>query len=150
MQKSLYDSEIFTECLTRLETIESGTTPVWGKMTAAQMFAHCTEVLDVMMGKPLQRTPFIARLFARVIRKGVFGPQPYRRSTRTHPQYQMTGPLDFIPSKHALILALQRFREMSVEESNNLIHPLFGQTSREEKGWGMYKHLDHHLRQFGA
>ena len=36
------------------------------------------------------------------------------------------------------------------EKSESAEHPLFGKMTIDEKGWGMYKHLDPHLTQFGV
>lgn len=146
-QKSLYDPVVFDETLKRIDSIAPETVPQWGKMDAAQMLAHCAEVLDVSNGKPLTGTPFIAKLFKGYIKKMVIGPKPYPKSTQTHPQYLQTEPRDFEEEKQRLLGSLEKMKGM---EGEKVEHTLFGVLSKEEKGWAMYKHLDHHLQQFGA
>jgi hypothetical protein len=108
-------------------------------MSAAQMFSHCAEILEVANGRDLKNTPLIAKLFKGMIRKMVVNEKPYPKNTKTHPQYRQTTDKDFETEKKRLLLALDKLQ---------IIHPLFGRMSRQEKGWSMYKHLDHHLTQF--
>jgi len=115
-KKNLYSTEVYENCLKRIEQLTPETQPQWGTMTAAQMLAHCAEIQEVSNGKELKNTPFIAKLFRGLIRKMVLNDKPYPKSKKTHPQYLQTKVCDFV---------------------------------NEEKGWGMYKHLDHHLTQFG-
>ena len=116
-------------------------------MSAAQMLAHCAEIIEVANGKPLENTPLMARLFKGMIRKMVVGDEPYPKNTRTHPQYKQTAERDFETEKTRILGALSQFKE---GEGVPREHPLFGAMRVEERGWSMYKHLDHHLTQFGV
>jgi hypothetical protein len=146
-KQSLYAPDVYRRTLERLDALTPETSPRWGTMNAAQMLAHCAEILKVADGKALENTPLIARLFKGMIRKMVVGERPYPKSTRTHPQYRQTGERDFETEKRRLRDALRQFKEA---EGKPVRHPLFGVMSVEEKGWAMYKHLDHHLTQFGV
>jgi len=146
-QKSLYHQKTYNHTLERIGRLTTNSRPQWGKMDVGQMLAHCAEVLDVSNGKPLQNTPFVARLFKGYIKKMVVGPKPYPKNTKTHPQYLQTGYKDFEEEKQHLLKALARLKQT---EGDPIEHTLFGVLSKEEKGWAMYKHLDHHLVQFGV
>lgn len=145
-KKGLYDSKVYQACLDRIEKIQPDTQAQWGKMTPAQMLAHCSEIQEVSNGKPLKNTPFIARLFKGMIRKMVVNDKPYSKGTQTHPQYKQRDQKEFETEKQRLLQALQTF----VEDPKSSKHPLFGEMSAEERGWAMYKHLNHHLEQFGV
>ena len=144
---SLYHPEVYNQTLVRINKLTLETTPQWGKMDAAQMIAHCVAILDVSNGKPLENTPFVARLFKGMIRKMVVGEKPYPKSSKTHPQYQQSSPKDFEKEKQRLLAAMEKWKGMEGEETK---HALFGVLTKEEKGWSSYKHLDHHLSQFGV
>lgn len=147
---SLYDQATYEECLGRLQKINADTNPLWGKMNAAQMFSHCAEVVDVTNGKAL-KVPFLIRAFFKgAIRKVVFGDQPYPKNSRTNKQFIKEGELDFEKERKNLLQSLAQFYTMPEEKAAATKHVLFGLTTREEKGWSMYKHLDHHLKQFGV
>ncbi len=117
-------------------------------MTAAQMLAHCAAVQEVANGdRALEGTPFLVRLFGPLIRRMVVSEKPYPRGARTHPQYEQSEPRDFAREKERLLHLLAAFRAAEHEPP---AHPIFGELNHEERGWAGYKHLDHHLRQFGV
>lgn len=150
IKKNLYSPEVYQECLKRIEKLTPDSKPQWGRMTAAQMLAHCAEIQEVYNGKELRNTPFLAKLFKGLIRNMVVNEKPYPKNTRTHPQYEQTTGRDFQEEKDRLLRALDEFVKRDQQEARQIIHPLFGEMSAEEKGWSIYKHLDHHLRQFGV
>jgi hypothetical protein len=82
------------------------------------------------------------------VRKMVVGPKPYPKSTRTHPQYMQGEEKDLAIEKARLLGAMDAFAEMCSGKAL-LEHPFFGEMTVDEAGWAMFKHLDHHLRQFG-
>ena len=147
VKKSLYSDDVYQRCLARIGKLTPETQPQRGSMSAAQMLAHCAEIQEVTNGKALENTPFMVKLFKGMIRKMVVNEKPYPKNTRTHPQYKQTTEQDFETEKGRLLGALAQFIE---DEGTPGKHPLFGAMSVEEKGWGMYKHLDHHLSQFGV
>ena len=149
--KSIFDEETYKESLARINKLTADTQPQWGKMNSAQMLSHCCEIQDVANGKDLKGTPFLVKLFKNMVRKSVVGPKPYKKNSPTHPQYKMDGsPCDFDTEKNRLSAAMDKFYNEDPEILAQIIHPLFGKMTREEKGWAMYKHLNHHLDQFGV
>ncbi len=149
-KKSLYSPNVYQGCLSRIDRLMQESKPQWGSMSAAQMFAHCTEILEVTNGKELKDTPFIVKLFKGMIRNMVVNEKPYPKNSKTHPQYRQATEKDFEVEKQRLLDALAKFVNMDKEKAENIKHPIFGKMSEEEKGWSMYKHLDHHLSQFGV
>ena len=146
-KKNLYNQAVLDEILTRLAKIESNSTPDWGKMTAAQMLAHCAEVQEVTNGKALKNTPFMVKVFKGLIKAAVISDKSYPKGSKTHPQYIQKEDKDFNQEKNRLVEALNKFHQ---NPEAKVEHPLFGAMTHEEKGWAMYKHLDHHLNQFGV
>lgn len=149
-QQSLYDPDTYEHVLQRVEALSHDSQPGWGSMTAAQMLSHCAEVLEVANGKALQNSPWFIKLFKGMIRRQVVGPKPYPRSSATHPQYVISDPRDFSAERKRLVDALAAMKAEGPEGASNTVHELFGRMTADEKGWAMYKHLDHHLSQFGV
>ncbi len=148
---SLYSPEVYQQTLGRIDGLTKDSQPVWGKMNVGQMLAHCAEIQEVINGtKKLEGTPFIAKLFKGMIRSAVVGEKPFKHGLQTHPQYRQTSERDFQTEKERLASALKTFVEMDEAKAASLEHPLFGKMTREERGWSSYKHLDHHLQQFGV
>ena len=146
-KQSLYSDDVYQECLDRIEQLTPQTEPEWGKMNVAQMLAHCAEVVEVSNGKHLRNTPFMAWLVKGIIRNMVLSEEPYPKNSKTHPQYVQAMPRDFETQKNRLLEALSKFKK---GEGKVRKHPIFGEMTVEEQGWSAYKHLDHHLRQFGV
>lgn len=147
---SLYSPEVYRKCLARIAKLTPESKPKWGKMSVAQMLAHCAEIQDVSNGKLLENTRFIARLFKGMIRKMVLSNKPYPKSMKTHPQYEQTSSRDFHAEKQHLLKALEGFVNADMEKVAEVEHTFLGKMTLEEKGWANYKHLDHHLIQFGV
>lgn len=150
MKKYIYEENTYTKVLERLDKVNPNTQAVWGKMNPAQMFAHCAEAQEVLNGTKGLKTPFIVKLFRSFIKKLVLSEKPYKRGIKTARQYMISPNIDFQESKKHLLQSLDIFKKQSKGESEGKIHPLFGYMTREEKGWASYKHLDHHLQQFGV
>lgn len=150
MEFNLYDKKVYVDVKSRIEKLSNDSLPLWGKMNIAQMMAHCSEVLDVYNGvKPL-KSNFFTRLFKGYIRKVVIGPEPYKKNSPTAPQFKISAHKEFSEQKTRLINSLNFFYEMQKEEAENIDHSLFGKMSLDERGWAMFKHLNHHLEQFGG
>ena len=139
---TLFDDAVYENCLERIDRLAPEARPRWGSMSVAQMLAHCSEVQEVMNGKPLEGTPWLLRLAGPLIKRAVLGRRPYPKGVKTHPQYLQTSSRRFEPEKHRLLEALAEFRSTGAEGAR---HPLFGPLSPGEAGWGAFKHLDHHL-----
>lgn len=146
----LHSPETYQECVSRIQALTPESRPLWGTMTAAQMFAHCAEVQEVTNGKELRGTPFLIKLFRGVIRRMVLSDKPYPKNSGTHPQYRQKEDRDFEAERRRLLAALDAFVRAGAEGGPGPEHPLFGRLTPGEKGRSMVKHLDHHLRQFGV
>jgi len=150
LRRNLYDTETHREILARIAKLGPDTRPSWGVMTPGQMCAHCAEVLEVSEGKALVGTPWFVRAFRGLIKRLVLSDRPYPRGSRTHPQYVAPAGVEFEPQRDRLVVAVNAMFVAGREGAGRSVHPLFGRMSAEEKGWAAYKHLDHHLRQFGV
>ena len=145
--KDLFDASTYQEIVDRINTLTPSTVPEWGKMNVAQMLAHCAEVIDVGNGKPLKGTPWYLKPFGGIVKKMVLSEKPYPKDLGTHPQYVMGEPEDFNAQKERLLLSMKAMIALGRVAKK---HPLMGHMSAEERGFAQYKHLDHHLTQFGV
>ncbi len=144
---NLYDENVFGGCLDRIEALTPESLPLWGKMDSAQMMAHCAEIIEVSSGKDLKNTPFMVKMLKKLIRRMVLSDKPYRRDMKTHPQYIRSSRLDFDDEKERLVRVLKR---SLTDKDRPTTHPLLGILTPEERGAASYKHLNHHLEQFGV
>ncbi len=145
--KSLYEEKCYQEMVQRVHDLTPQSTPGWGKMDVAQMLAHCAEVQEVMNGKQV-KVPFYMKLFSGFIKKMVTNTKPYTKNLPTAPDYVKVGVHNFEEEKQYFLDVLQIFFENRTSEKEP--HPVFGKMTDLERGWAMYKHHDHHLKQFGV
>jgi len=146
-RRGLHEDEVYRSVRARIERLTPDSERRWGEMSPARMLAHCTEVQKVMNGGPLEGTPWLIRLAAPLVKRSVLSRKPFPKGVPTHPQYAVTSGGDFEDERRRLLAALEAFRARG---RTALEHPIFGRLTPDEAGWAAYKHLDHHLSQFGV
>jgi len=148
--ESLFESSAADNILDRVEKLQPRTRPLWGKMTVSQMLAHCKVPLEVAVGeKELKRT-LMGVIFGRIGKKQMLKPEPFKKNLPTDPRFVVKNNPDFTSEKHKLESLIRRFAASDPDTIAHRPHPFFGKMTAEEWGWLQYKHLDHHLRQFGV
>jgi len=134
----------------RLAALEPGAQRQWGKMDPAQMLRHCAISLEDVLGERKVKQAFLGKLVTPLIRGQVFGAKPFRHNTPTDPTYVVSGSLAFEVECFHLATRIDQVVQRGATKSEGMLHPFFGRLSGDEWGRLIYKHLDHHLRQFGV
>jgi len=136
------------ELITRVNTITQNSKPLWGKMNVYQMLKHATLADEMYLGKHKTDRAFIGRIFGKIALKKVLGnDSPLAKGTPTMPFMKIKEENGDIPTqKQAWITTINEYETYK----GNFIHPFFGRMTEEQLGQMAYKHIDHHLRQFGA
>jgi hypothetical protein len=134
----------------RLATLEPVAPRHWGRMDPAQMLGHCALGFEVVTADRPMKQALLGKLIAPFIRGLVLGERPFRRNAPTDPLFVVADARDFETERIRLATHIDRFVQRGPEAAARAIHPFFGRLSGEQWGRLMYKHLDHHLKQFGA
>jgi hypothetical protein len=134
----------------RLADLEPGAQRQWGKMDPAQMLRHCAVALGDVLGERTVKQVFLGKLITPIIRGQVFGDKPFRRNSPTDPIYVVAEPVVFETECSCLATRIDQVVQRGLAKAEGLIHPFFGRLHGDEWGRLIYKHLDHHLRQFGV
>lgn len=145
--KDLFDPVVKQEIITRIHSLRHDSQRKWGKMVVAQMLAHCQAPLGVPLGKHPLKGNVLFRLFAPLIKKQLYNDKPYRRSLPTDKTFKIDGQREFEKEKQQLIDLVNCFSEETI---TNETHPLFGKMTLQQWSNSNWKHLDHHLQQFGV
>ncbi len=148
--KSLFDPAAQKLIADRLSALPATAVREWGKMDAAQMLAHCSAALEVGTGDRPRRQALIGKIFAPFVRSSLLGDKPFRKSSPTDPSFVVSDARDFAREKERLLGLVGRFCKGGATEAGKHVHSFLGRISGDDWGVMMYKHLDHHLRQFGA
>jgi hypothetical protein len=148
--KNLFAPSEREQILDRLDELRAGATRQWGKMDAAQMCAHCVAALEVGAGDVTKEHSFIGKVLGRFVKGSVLGEKPFSKNSPTDPSFVVTDARDFAKEKTRLVAIVKRFGEAGPSAADGRMHSFFGRLTGDEWGVLMHKHLDHHLRQFGA
>jgi hypothetical protein len=148
--KNLFQRESVDEVIARIDKLQPATQRQWGKMDVAQMMAHCSASLDMASGRINPPRIFIGRLIGPFVKPIYTNEKPFSRSSPTDPKLVVSDQRDFLREQQQLELKVRQFHEGGEAQCTRHPHPFFGALPPQDWSRGMYKHMDHHLRQFGA
>jgi len=135
----------------RINKLSPSSTPLWGKMAVGQMLAHCNVSYELVYTdkhpKPNAVVKFLLKAF---VKNQVVGPKPYKQGSQTAPAFLIKENKDFEAEKARLIDHLNQTLQLGETHFDGKESHSFGALNIEEWNTMFYKHLDHHLRQFGV
>ena len=142
--KNLFNEAELKLITDRLNGLEGTEQRLWGKMTLGQMLRHCRLQLDMALKHVPAKDIFPSPM--QWITKHTFGFMiPWPKNLVAAPEMKVTKDAEFAKERELL---LERIAQMQLQNDFGS-HPFFGKMNKEEWGKIAYKHLDHHLRQFG-
>ena len=147
---SIYDDCYADEIIGRIKQLRPDSQRKWGKMNVAQMLAHCSSFQDIAMGNASSSRSWLGILIGKFVKPMFYNDKPLPQNMSTIPTIMIVDKKDFEKEKEILIQKLIMFQKNGSEKCTKKPHPFFGKLSAEEWGKGLYKHLDHHLKQFGV
>ena len=149
--KNIFDAKETNTVIDRINKLEPITKPLWGKMSADQMLAHCNVTYEMAFEdkhpKPNGFTKFMLKLF---VKNTVVGDKPYKKKGRTAPQFLITNARNFVEEKARLIDYLKKSQSLGENHFDGMESHSFGKLTKQEWNNMFYKHLNHHLNQFGV
>lgn len=148
MPKSLSHARARRELIDRLERLRPEATPLWGRMTAPQMLAHLADWMLMAKGEiktaariPILRYPPLKQLLIYWL--------PFPKGVPTAPELISRKPSEWAIEEAAVRRHVQWFENLD-PKTTWPEHPVFGKMTPQ--AWCVlgYRHMDHHLRQFGV
>ena len=139
------------ELITRINQLHENSQPLWGIMKLAQMLAHCNVTYE-MIYTDTHKKPnfFIGWVLKTFVKSKVISETPYIKNGPTGPQFIVLREKKFEEEKKRLIGFIEKTQSLGEKHFNDLPSFSFGPLKSEEWNNMFYKHLDHHLRQFGV
>ncbi len=148
--KNLFDKAAYEEMTSRIHSLSPQSQRQWGKMNVAQMLAHCKEAFKVPLSNKKMPRMFIGLLLGWAFKKKLYSNEPWKHNLPTAPNFIIKDERDFEKEKKELAAMIDQFHNAGPGNVGKYPHPMFGSFTAEQWGQSMYKHLDHHLMQFGA
>lgn len=149
--KNFFDQNAGQEFKDRLARLRPDSEHQWGKMNSSQMVAHLCKAMQQVTGEVRPPRMFLGRIMGYFVRSRVLGDDaPLRRNSPTVPGLAITDERDFIGERQRLYGLMDRIVALGPKACTSHPHSFFGQLTQEQWGILMYKHFDHHLRQFSV
>jgi hypothetical protein len=145
---SLTDSN---EIINRIGQLTPDTKGLWGKMSVAQMLAHCNVSYE-MAYENIHPAPnaFMKFILKLLVKNSVVNETPYKKSSKTAPAFIIKEDKEFAIEKERLINYIKKTQELGASYFEGKQSLSFGALNKTEWNNMFYKHLDHHLQQFGV
>lgn len=149
--RSLLDQSASDSIAERLSNLTPTTIAQWGKMDVAQMLKHCQGPLNVALEHVTLQTKlgFFQKLMMKLYKPLLYNDKAWKHGLPTVKEFVINTPADFNPEKEKLTALINEFTTKK-DTTNWPEHPLFGYFTPQQWGQMQYKHLDHHLTQFGV
>ncbi len=143
--RTLLQPSDFESIVARLNSLDGSEKRLWGTMSESQMLEYCRKQIKMAIGK-IPTKPLFPRPL-QWLTKITFGYYiPWPKNLITAPEMVSKEDVAFDIEHEQLVSLISEF----MESKELFLHPIFGNLTKEDWGLIIYKHLDHHLRQFGA
>lgn len=151
MKNNIFTLDTVTQIMVRINQLSPESKPEWGKMSVDQMLAHCNVSYEMVYEDKHPKPNFLVKFMLKMIVKNkVVSDIPYPKNGRTAPQFIIEGSKDFSKEKQRLIDYLSKTQQLGESHFNGKESHSFGPLTKAEWSMLFYKHLDHHLAQFGV
>jgi len=148
MYQSLTNARSREELIERLDRLSPDAAPLWGSMTPHRMLAHLADWMLMASGdiktapvKHLLRHPPFKQLAIYWL--------PFPRGVMTSPELLARKPAAWDVERAAIRERVQAYEKLD-PKAKWPEHPVFGRMSARAWCVFAYRHMDHHLRQFGV
>lgn len=148
--ENLYNKKDAEGIIERIGKVKADSKGLWGTMNAAQMMAHIHVAMQSAMGNNNMERVFIGRVLGPLMKPGMMGEKPLPKSTPTDVTHIFPSDVNFAENQSKAMAAVKAFCEAGPEKCATHPHPFFGRLSAHEWARLQWKHLDHHLKQFGV
>ncbi len=148
--KNLFQKESVDEILNRINALTPASQRQWGKMNVDQMLAHCSVGMKTATGELFLKSGFLLKLIGSLFKSQTTNDKPFKTGSPTHKGFIIGGTKGFEIEREELISQINKFHSGGEKICTTNPHAFFGKLTPVEWSTLMYKHLDHHLKQFSA
>ncbi len=148
--KTIFEKETHDELLERIGKLAVDTERQWGKMSPVQAMEHTARVLEMATSdeQPIKQI-FLGKALGWIFKGQFLGEKPFRKNAPTGPDYVIKDEPDMELTRERLKVMITKFNGLGPDGLDGNVHPFFGPLTGKQWGETQYKHVDHHLRQFG-
>ncbi|WP_299823078.1 DUF1569 domain-containing protein [uncultured Pontibacter sp.] len=149
--ENIFNAAVTAELVSRLNKLQPDSQPLWGKMSVSQMLAHCNVTYEMVYeDKHPRPNPFLKFMLKLLVKKYVVNEKPYKQNAHTASQFMVPDNKSFEAEKTRLINYLHKTQQLGEAHFEGKDSHSFGPLTSQEWNNMFYKHLNHHLNQFGV
>lgn len=150
--KNVFDKAVCDELASRINNLSADAKPSWGKMSAAQMLAHCSVTYEYLFEPTKYKKPsgFVKLMLKLFVKSLVVGDKPYKKSSQTAPDFIIKGDKNLEEEKARIISYIYQVQSLGAQHFDGKESHSFGKLTQKEWNTMFFKHLDYHLGQFGV
>ncbi len=145
---SIYNKADNAKIIARINSLTPESKAIWGKMTVDQMLMHTNDAMKVAFGEKDLNINFLMRFLGKMMKNKVFNSE-FKKNSPTAPEFMYRENFNFETVQKELATNFSRFAN-GHEAIKIMNHPFWGKMTYEDWNKLMWKHLDHHLKQFGV
>jgi hypothetical protein len=146
--KSIWQDQHREEINDRVGRVSWDRPGAWGKFTAPKMICHLADSLKMAMGD-LPVAPKRLPIRYPPLKQLIIYAAPFPKGAPTAPELLAREPREWANDVADVQALLARAASARTTETWPE-HPAFGRLSKRAWGVLIYRHMDHHLKQFGA
>lgn len=148
--KNILNEADYVEITNRIQNLSETNSRLWGNMNMQQMLSHCTTQLKLALGEISHKQQGPSLMRSKLGKWLLFSMIPWPKGAETPTEMNVEiasfSLADIEIEKRELLDYLAKVRQ----QAHLKAHPFFGALNRKEWARLVYKHLDHHLKQFGS
>jgi Protein of unknown function (DUF1569) len=150
MAATIFNSTNYQSIVQRINRLSIQSQRQWGKMTVSQMLQHCIIQLKIALAiSPSPKTQGSAFFRTSIGRWTILYLVPWPKGSATPSDMNMEENGVAVQNFENAGIQLVQLLQQAQQQDSFGIHPFFGTLNKKEWGRLIWKHLDHHLRQFG-
>jgi hypothetical protein len=148
---NIFTPEVSNQVISRINQLTANTTAKWGTMNVAQMLAHCNVTYEMVYENMHKKPNAIVKLIIKLlVKKAVVTEAAYKKNGQTAPQFLIKGDKNFEVEKQRLINYIIKTQQLGEAHFDGKESHSFGVLNKTAWNNMFYKHLNHHLSQFGV
>lgn len=149
--KNIFEKQVVDVIIQRINSLTTSSIPEWGTMNVAQMLAHCNVTYELVYDNKHPKPSFFMKLLLKILVKDyVTNDKPFKKNSGTAPVFKVSTQKDFELEKERLINYILQTQKNGASYFEGKESHSFGNLTALQWNNMFYKHLDHHLKQFGV
>lgn len=148
---NIFTQKVSQQVIDRINNLTPETQAKWGKMNVSQVLAHCNVTYEMIYTDKHPKPNFLMKAMLKaMVKNKIVTPTPYNKNSPTAPAFKISNEREFNIEKTRLVDYINETQKLGENAFDGKESLSFGVLNKNEWNNMLYKHLDHHLTQFGV